>query len=411
MTEDFLQHYQAGFRRGMGTTDQIFCLRQIAQKSKDMNTETLHLFIDFKSAYDTVNREELWHIMVQNGFPFKLIRLLKATLDEVKCCVKVQNSLSEYFESKVGLRQGDELSTKLFNIALEGVVRRSGTETSGSIFNKSVQLLAYADDIDIVARNMRSLTDAYSRIEKEANKIGLHVNESKTKLMMVSPSQRNRALLGTSLIIGDKNFEVVDSFTYLGVVVNERMDTSIEIKRRIVAALRASYGVSQILSSRNITRNTKFKIYKTLIRPVAIYGAESWSTTAADEERLGVFERKILRRIIGPKRVGEDRYQQRNNLELYQIFKEADIVTVVRHRRLSWAGHVVRREENLPVQRVFNSNFNDGKRSRGRPKTSWEDAVENDCAAFGLTNWRKAATDRGKFRNFLDAVKARARAE
>ena len=68
------------------------------------------------------------------------------------------------------------------------------------------------------------------------------------------------------------------------------------------------------------------EIYKTLIRPVAIYGAESWNTTAADEERLSVFERKILRRIIGPKLVDIDRYQQRSNNELYQIFREEDIM-------------------------------------------------------------------------------------
>ena len=81
---------------------------------------------------------------------------------------------------------------------------------------ESVQFLAYADDIDIVARNMRSLTDAYSRLEKEANKIGLHVNESKTKLMMVSPSQRYRALLGTFLKIGDPFFIFTDHGSWIG---------------------------------------------------------------------------------------------------------------------------------------------------------------------------------------------------
>jgi Reverse transcriptase (RNA-dependent DNA polymerase) len=126
-----------------------------------MNTETLHLFIDFKAAYDTINREDLWAIMVQFGFPYQLIRLLKSTLDHVTCCVKVQGSLSGSFESSVGLRQGDGLSTKLFNIALEGVIRISKVETSGTIFNKSVQLLGFADDIDIVARNLRALKDSY----------------------------------------------------------------------------------------------------------------------------------------------------------------------------------------------------------------------------------------------------------
>jgi hypothetical protein len=48
-----------------------------------MNTETLHLFIDFKYAHDTINREEFWAIMTQYGFSYKLIRLLEATLQGV----------------------------------------------------------------------------------------------------------------------------------------------------------------------------------------------------------------------------------------------------------------------------------------------------------------------------------------
>lgn len=409
--ENFIQPYQAGFRKGMSTTDQIFCLRQIAQKSYEMNTEILNLFIDFKAAYDTINREELWGIMVQFGFPYKLIRLLHATLSGVMCCIKIQGSLSSSFESTIGLRQGDALSTTLFNIALEGVVRRSGVETSGSIFNKSSQLLGFADDIDIIGRNIRSLTDAYSRLEREANKIGLRVNEDKTKLLMICPSERTKSLVGTHLEIGDKKFEVVGEFCYLGVLVDERFNTSLEIKRRILAAQRAFYGVKHLLSSKRINRRAKFTIYRTLIRPVAIYGAESWNTTAEDEEKLAVFERMVLRTIIGPVKVEDDVYRSRYNHELYQIFREPDIVKVSKHRRLSWAGHVARREENHPIAKSFKGEFRDGKRSRGRRKNSWMDAVRKDSAEFGLGNWQREAQDRTKYRQSLDAVMARTRAE
>lgn len=93
-----------------------------------MNTETLHLFVDFRAAYDTIIREALWEIMVQFQFPHKLIRLLKATLDGIMCRVKIQGAMSGTFESTTGLRQGDGLSVKLFNIALEGVIRRAKLE-------------------------------------------------------------------------------------------------------------------------------------------------------------------------------------------------------------------------------------------------------------------------------------------
>ena len=76
-----------------------------------MNVETLHLFIDFRAAYDLIDREGQWKIIAESHFPHKMIRLLKATLAKVMCSVKVQGTTSSMFECRIGLRQGDELST------------------------------------------------------------------------------------------------------------------------------------------------------------------------------------------------------------------------------------------------------------------------------------------------------------
>ena len=78
-------------------------------------------------------------------------------MDRVMCVVRVSGTLSSPFESRRGLRQGDGISCLLFNIALEGVIRRAGINTSGTIFTKSVQLLGFADDIDIIARKFETM--------------------------------------------------------------------------------------------------------------------------------------------------------------------------------------------------------------------------------------------------------------
>jgi hypothetical protein len=95
-----VQHYQAGFQSGKSTTDQLFALRQILEKCNEFNITTHHLFIDFKAAYDTIIRIEVYVGMSELNFPTKLIRLTKATLTIVTCCVKIQNDCSESFETR-----------------------------------------------------------------------------------------------------------------------------------------------------------------------------------------------------------------------------------------------------------------------------------------------------------------------
>ena len=174
-----VQHYQAGFQSGKSTTDQLFTLRQILAKGNEYNIPTHHLFIDFKAAYDTIIRNEVYVSMLELDLPTKLIRLTKATLSTVLCCVKIQNDCSEYFETRQGLRQGDVLSTLLFNVVLEIIVRRAKLQANGTVFNKQTQILAHADDIDIIGRNQAAIRKAFLALEREANKVGLKTKQDK----------------------------------------------------------------------------------------------------------------------------------------------------------------------------------------------------------------------------------------
>jgi hypothetical protein len=110
--------------------------------------------------------------MSELNFPTKLIRLTK---------VKTQNECSESFETRQGFKQGDVLPTLLFNVMLEVIVRRANLQTTGTIYNKETQLLAYVDDIDIVGRSQSAVQNAYLVLKRETAKVRLKTNEQKTK--------------------------------------------------------------------------------------------------------------------------------------------------------------------------------------------------------------------------------------
>jgi hypothetical protein len=75
-----------------------------------------------------------------------------------------------------------------------------------------------------------------------------------------------------------------------------------------------------------------------------LYACGAWASTKSDEKRLLLFERKILRRIYGPKRNEENLYERRTNAELRAMFNEPNIMGILKSRRISWAGHVWRVE-------------------------------------------------------------------
>jgi hypothetical protein len=75
-----------------------------------------------------------------------------------------------------------------------------------------------------------------------------------------------------------------------------------EIKRRLNSGNACYHSVQTLLPSRQLSKNLKIRIYKTIILPVVLYGCKTWSLTLREEHRLRVFENRVLRRIFGPKR-------------------------------------------------------------------------------------------------------------
>jgi hypothetical protein len=99
---------------------------------------------------------------------------------------------------------------------------------------------------------------------------------------------------------GSHKFQTVDKFKYLGSLVNESSENSTKIQIRIAAGNRCYFSLIKLLNSRAVARNTKVRMYRTIIRPVVTYGSETWCLTANDERSLRTWERKVLGKICGP---------------------------------------------------------------------------------------------------------------
>ncbi|XP_066903602.1 uncharacterized protein [Halyomorpha halys] len=177
------------------------------------------------------------------------------------------------------------------------------------------------------------------------------------------------------LEMGPYNFEVVRSFSYLASIINENQNEEEEVKSRIAAGNRA-FSTVRLIKSKIVSRNTKFTLYKTLIRPVATYGGETWTLSNKSINLQDRFERVILRRILGL--VCENgNWPRRKNIELFGLYKEWNISWYIRIQRLKWLGHVMRMREERVAHKLYRY-VPDVVRQRGRPKGRWRDAVRRD---------------------------------
>lgn len=401
-TKENMSECQYGFIRGRSTVDAIHVVKQVMEKCHEHDIDIHLLFVDFRQAFDRVIRKELYEILKEE-IPGKLQRLIKMTLEKSRVSVRTPAGRTTAFEVNGGVRQGDALSATLFNLAIRKIIRETGCE--GWIINKEIEIVAYADDVVIIARSLKRMIEAFRKLARAADKMGLKVNDNKTKYMKCD---RNTDYRRNKLIIDKHEFEEVEIFCYLGVLVDRSGRRREEIESRIKAGNRAFYANKKLLVSKQITKSTKIKIYRTLIRPVVTYAAETLSISMGDEERLRIFERKVLRTILGPKKETNEEMRRLMNHEILEAMSGEDIVKFVKAQRIGWLGHIMRASEMSTIKAITMWKPSEN-RPRGRPRIRWKDQVEQDLRNMNISRWNEKYGDRGRWRRIVEEAKSHPR--
>jgi hypothetical protein len=154
-----------------------------------------------------------------------------------------------------------------------------------------------------------------------------------------------------------------------------------------------------------LSKNTNIRVYRTIILPVVLYGCETWSLTLREEQRLRVFENRVVRRIFGPKRdeaTGD--WRTLHNEELNYLCSSPNMIWVIKSRRLKWAGHVARIGEKRGAYRILVGRPKEGDHF-GDPGVEGRIILKRMFKKWdGDMNLIELAQDRDRWRALVNAV-------
>jgi hypothetical protein len=125
-----------------------------------------------------------------------------------------------------------------------------------------------------------------------------------------------------------------------------------------------------------------------------------------EERRLRVFEKRVLRRIFGPKREVDGSWRKLYNDELHNLHSSPKTLRVIITKRMRWAGHVARMGEGRGVYGVFVGRP-EGKRPLGRLRRRWENDIKMNLREIGIDGekWIRLAQDRVQWRDFVNTTR------
>ena len=389
-----LRKEQAGFRKHRGCIDQIFALRNIIEQCTEWQRQLYVNFVDFEKAFDSIHRDSLWNILRHYGIPSKLVRLIKSFYDNFRCSVGHSDTL---FEVKTGVRQGCVMSAVLFNLAIDWVMKKTTEDSPRGIrwnLFSNLDDLDFADDLALLSHTHQHIQDKTNRLQKFGQQVGLRISSKKTEMMTINVSTP------APVQVNGEDLRQADKFTYLGSIIRPEGGTKEDIHSRLGKARSVFRDMNNIWRSAQYSTNTKLKLYQSCVVSTLLYGSECWRMTEADLTKLRSFHTTCLRRIqriFWPQKI--------SNEDLLRRCKQVDMGTIISRRRWRWIGHVLRKEPQS-ITRTALHWTPDGKRKRGRPRTTWRRTVEDEMKAI-QHSWgslARLAQDRRKWKDFVAAL-------
>lgn len=387
---------QGGFREAMGTTDHIFALHGIISHLLNNNKKLFCAFVDFSKAFDYVVRENLWFKLIKLGVRGKILNIIMSMYNNVKSRVKFNTAKGKEFVCHTGVRQGECLSPFLFSMFindLENELSTKGAEGFDMTYMK-IFLLLYADDIVLFSETSTGLQDGLDILFDYCSKWKLTVNTLKTKVMIFRKGgmiSRN-----TRFYYGDFEVNIVNKFTYLGIVFTPGGAFAEAQAALSGQALKAIFVLNKYVRKFvNLKPKHMLDLFDKLVKPILNYSAEVWGfSQSMVTERIHL---QFCKKLLGVKQCTQNDF----------IYGELGRTTLLVDRHFQIIKYwlkICRTNDNKYIKHIYNLLMSD---IHLRPnKANWVSLIRDLLSNLGFYYaWENQSV--GNEKVFLSLIRQR----
>nr|VZI29617.1 unnamed protein product [Spirometra erinaceieuropaei] len=334
--------------------------------------------------------------------------------DGMMARVTDNGAVSEAFAMTNGVKQGCVLTPTLFSLMFSSMLIdaycderlgiRMAYRTDGDLLNQrrmyfqsrisatTLHELLFADDCALNTTSEEEMQRSMDLLSAACENFGLIVNTQKTLVMHQSPSNTATPPNAPKISVNGTQQQVVENFPYLGSTLCRNTKINDEVARRISKASQAFGRLqSPIWNRHDLQMSPKLKIYKAIILPTLLYGAETWAVYTRQARRLNHSHPSFLRRIL--------RLNWQDRISDTDVLKRAGILSIyamLRQKQLRWSGHLVRMDDERLPKRLFYGDVATDSRRQGGQIRRYKDTLKSSLKRLQIkpTNWEELVFDR-----------------
>ena len=296
--QSILSEAQFAYKTGYSTIDAVFVLKLLITHA-NKSSGVFCAFIDFSKAFDNVDRNILYKILVRYGISSKMLHIIINMYSKIQSKVKTSDGMSEVFPQCNGLMQGECLSPTLFAIYINELESIMNNIPSMGIClgDRRVPLLKYADDLVLISTTKEGLQSGLDALYIFCNSYKLSVNTTKSQVMYIS---RRTLQHLPGITYNNERLQWTDMFKYLGVTFSRTNRLSNGLKTVCQSAKKAQIVLDlHLIKHPSLSANHVFELFDILLKPILLYGCEVYGST--NYTCIESFHIKFMKQILNVK--------------------------------------------------------------------------------------------------------------
>ena len=287
---------QGGGKKRSSTRDYLFILNSLMKKFRGKN---FHLvFLDVEKAFDKCWRDLAMFVLSERGCPNREWVYLNLLNMGNKVQVKTYHGLTEEIEIDRVIKQGAVLSPLQYGLLIDEIAKILLNEGKGVILqNLNIPCLLWVDDVALAGESYEEIQYMLDRVYELAREFKIVFGMDKTKHMILGKDPDP----GKNLLLGDKVIEKVESYKYLGVMVNSNTDLTDHvtmIQGKINGAISSIANITSDQIMGKIEVGAIMELVNCTINAILAYGTEPFVILKREMTRLKDIQANAIRKLL-----------------------------------------------------------------------------------------------------------------